>query len=68
MMGAGAAVALELLFGLLDRASSIAALINKAKAENRDVTDAELDALAVLDDAARVALEAAIAKRKAEGG
>lgn len=64
-MGAGVAVALDLLFGLLDRASAIGALLTKAKGEGRDITDAELDALAAEDDAARAALVAAIAKRRA---
>jgi len=64
-MGAGAAVALELLFGLLDRAQSIGALLTKAQAEGRDVTQEELDALAAADDLARVGLVDAIAKARA---
>jgi hypothetical protein len=61
-----AAVAVDLLLGLLDRASAIGTLLAKANTEGRDVTDAELDALAAGDDAARAALDAAI--KKARGG
>ena len=61
----GAALALNLLFGLLDRAQKIQELLKRAQAEGRDVTDAELDQLAAEDDAARKALEESIAKRKA---
>jgi hypothetical protein len=57
---------LEVLFGLIDRASTIAALLNKAKAEQRDVTDAELDTLSLADDLARAQLIVAIARRRAE--
>ncbi|MCR4331724.1 MAG: hypothetical protein NUV34_03320 [Sulfuricaulis sp.] len=59
-MGTGATVALNLLFGLLDRAQAVGALISKAQAEGRDVSDTELDALAASDDAARAALVQAI--------
>jgi hypothetical protein len=59
-----AAILVDLLLGLLDRANAIGALISKAKAEGRDVTDAELDALVAQDDAARAALVAAIAKAR----
>lgn len=45
---------LQLLLGLFDRANQITALFKRAAAENRDVSDAELDALAAEDDAARV--------------
>lgn len=51
---------LQLLVGLTTQASEIAALLNRAKAENRDVTDAELDILASGDDASRDALKEAI--------
>lgn len=66
-MGAGAAAAIEIAFQLLDRGMAYMALINKARAENRDVTDAELDAEAAKDDSARAALQAAIVKAKGEG-
>ena len=61
-----AAIVVDLLLGLLDRASAIGALLAKANAEGRDVTEAELDTLAGEDDAARAALDAAI--KKARGG
>ena len=57
-------IAIQLLLGLLDRASSIGTLINKARADKRDISDAELDALMAADDAARAALEKAIAAAK----
>lgn len=63
-MGAGAALALQIIMGLLDRAGAIATLINAAQKENRDITPAELDGLAAADDAARAELAAAIAKAR----
>lgn len=66
-MGAGAVIAMDVVFGLLDRAMAYAAVVNKAKAENRDVSSEELDALAAADDAAKAKLDAAIAKARAEG-
>lgn len=59
-----AALLVELLLGLIDRASAVGAIISKAQAEGRDVTDAELDGLAAGDDAAKIALAAAIAKAR----
>lgn len=61
------ATAIGLLLAVLDRASQIGALIAKAKAENRDITPAELDTLQGVDDAARKALQDAIDKAKSEG-
>lgn len=66
-MGPGAAIAIDLAFQLLDRGMAYMTLVNKARAENRDVSHAELDALAAQDDAARAKLEAAVAKAKSEG-
>ena len=63
----GTELAITLLLGLIDRAAAYGALISKAKAEGRDVSEAELDALASEDDQARKELEAAIAKRRAGG-
>ena len=63
-MGEGAILAMDIVFGLLDRASSITALIKTAQSEGRDITAEELDALVSADDASRVALVEAIAKRK----
>lgn len=58
------ATAITLALGLLDRAAQWAQAANKAKAEGRDISEAELDGLAKGDDAARAALEAAIATAK----
>jgi len=55
-----AELAITLLLGLLDRAQAIGNLINQARAEKRDITDAELDKLASDDDQARARLKAAI--------
>ncbi len=57
---ANIAILMQILLPLLDRASAIAALLKTAQSENRDVTDAELDALFANDDAAKAALDAAI--------
>lgn len=59
-----AAIAVDLILGLIDRAQAIGGLIAKAQAEGRDITDAELDGLAAGDDAARIALTAAIARAR----
>lgn len=55
---------LGLLLQYSDKIAQIGTLLSTAQAENRDVTDAELDALFAQDDAARAALDAAIAKAK----
>lgn len=60
----GVEAAITLLLGLLDRASQIGTLISSARAEGRDVTPAELDALVAADQLARQALVDAIAKAK----
>lgn len=60
-----AAIAVQLLLGLLDRASAIGGLIAKAQTEKRDITSAELDVLVTDDDLARKALNDAIDKAKA---
>lgn len=57
-----AALLVDLLLGLLDRAAAIGGLLTKAKAEGRDVTSAELDALFAEDATAKAALQAAIDK------
>ena len=54
------ALVLQLLLGLLDRATQIGALLATARKEGRDVSDSELDALAAKDDQARADLDAAI--------
>ena len=61
----GIETAIALLFGLLDRAAVWAKEISAAKAEGREVN---LDLFVAQDDAAKAALEAAILKRKSEGG
>ena len=58
---------IPLMLGLLDRASQIGALIQTARSEGRDVTDAELDGLQAKDNAARSELEQAIAVARGEG-
>ena len=54
----------SLLLALLDRASGITALLNVARAEGRDVTDKEIEALASGDDLSRIKLQEAIAKAR----
>jgi hypothetical protein len=50
-----------LLLQYTDKLQAIGALLAKAHAENRDVSNVELDDLFGDDDAARVAFDAAIA-------
>jgi len=59
--------ALTLLTQLLGQVTALGNLIRTAQAEGRDITPAELDTLAAGDDAARSALEAAIARARADG-
>ena len=59
--------ALTLLTQLLGQATALGNLIRTAQSEGRDITPAELDGLAAGDDAARAALDAAIARAKTEG-
>jgi hypothetical protein len=61
----GTDMAITLLLGLLDRAAAWGAVISKARDEGRELTEAEVDAFASADDAAKEALEEAI--RKARG-
>lgn len=49
------------------QAKRISALIEKARGEGRDVSDEELAELVSDDDAARTALDEAIARAQAEG-
>lgn len=62
-MGAEAIIALVL--SLIDRAAAYSAVLNKAKAEGRDVTPTELDAAVAADDAARTKEQGAIARARA---
>jgi hypothetical protein len=57
--------ALEILMQLLNQAAAFGTLIAKARSENRDITEDELNTLAISDDAARDALNKAIADAKA---
>lgn len=66
-MGENAIAVLNLAVGLLGQLSSLSALLSKAKAEGRDITDAELDALARQDAEARSRLAEAIAGARAQG-
>lgn len=59
-----AQLAVSLLIQLLSQADQIAKLLQLAKSEGRDVTDAELDALVAGDDAAKKALQDAIDAKK----
>lgn len=56
-----------ILIGLLmqysDKIAAVTKLLNTAHSEGRDVTEAELDELFAGDDAARAALEQAIAAK-----
>jgi hypothetical protein len=57
-------LALQLLLLALNKASSIGATITNARAQNRDVSDAELDACRADDDEAKAELDEAIAKAR----
>lgn len=54
--------ALQLIIVLTQQIQSIRSLITKARAEGRDITDAELDELTGRDDAARKRLQDLIDK------
>lgn len=60
-----AAIAVQLLLGLLQQSQAIGNLIATAQAAGRDITDAELDSLVSADEAAKAALAAAIAAARA---
>ena len=55
---------IDLILSLVTRLQAAAALIRKARAEGREITNEELDALAAEDDAARAELVAAIENAK----
>jgi hypothetical protein len=65
-MNPGADLALQLLFGLLDRMTEIQTLFAIAKAQGRDVLPEEIDKLIAADDLARAQLIVAIANRRAQ--
>jgi hypothetical protein len=60
-------IAIQTLTQLLTQAQGYAALISKARSENREVSPAELDTLAAADDAAKARLQALIDDAKAKG-
>lgn len=55
-----ALLATQLLLQVLNQAATIGGTLAKAQAEQRDLTDAELDALVLQDDIARDKLQDAI--------
>lgn len=62
-----ASLAIELLIAIINNAATVSALISNAKAQNRDVTMAELQTLVDSDAVARANLVLAIAAAKAKG-
>lgn len=50
-------IAIQLVLALLNRAAQIGALIMKARAEGRDISDAEMDGLRAADDTAKLKLQ-----------
>lgn len=64
---AGILTAVDVIVGLAARIQSISSMIAKAKAENRDLTSAEMDSLVTADDVARKALQDAIDAARAAG-
>lgn len=66
-MGPGIGLAVDLVFGLLDRATKVTALIQQSKTTGVDITAAQLDALVADDDVARAKLQSAIDKARKEG-
>lgn len=67
MSATAAAAGIGLLLQLIEQAARVSAVIRQAQAENRELTSAELAALAAENDVARAALVDAIARAKAEG-
>lgn len=63
----GAAAGIEILLSLLDRAATWGAVVQKARLENRNISEAEIDSFFAADDEADKRLQAAIDKAKAEG-
>lgn len=57
-------LAIQLMLAALNSASKLGTLIQNARAQGRDVTDAELAGLRAEDDAAKAALDAEIAKQR----
>jgi hypothetical protein len=63
----GTVEAITLLLGLIDRAAAWGAVIAKAQAEGRELTEEEVDAFVTADDDAKARLESAIALARAQG-
>lgn len=61
---AGVLVILEIIDRLLQSAGRYAALARQAAAEGRDISAEEVKAMQAVDDAAKGALDAAIAARR----
>lgn len=51
---------LELMLLALNQAAKMGAMISQARAEGRDISDAELDGLRAADDAAKLKFQARI--------
>ena len=60
-------LAVSLLLALINNAGQISQLIQNAKAQNRDITMAELQSIVDADQVARANLVLAIANAKAAG-
>ena len=63
----GTAEGIALLLEILDRAATWGAVVQKAQAENRDLTPAEVDGFAASATASEKRLRQAIDKARAEG-
>jgi hypothetical protein len=61
-----AELVVQLMIALLNQAGTLSALYSKAQAENRDVSQDELDSLVFADGVARAELVIAIARRHAQ--
>jgi hypothetical protein len=59
--------AIDLVLALITRAQQISLLVAQAQAEGRELSKADWDEIIAENDLAKSALEAAIAKAKAEG-
>lgn len=60
----GILTAVDLMMGLIERATKIGAAVRAARAEGRDLTESELDLMFADDTAARDILQAEINKRR----
>ena len=62
-----AAILVDMLLSMALKGAEVATLLQKTRAENREPTDAEIDAFFASDDAARAALQAKIDAARAAG-